>query len=87
MFSIGDRVLMIRHADWKSDAVGTISAGPRERVNWRGETYLDYWIDFDDPQSDYTDEENGDNDRTYKSSTVAGDYIRLLDEGRTSRST
>ncbi len=86
-FSIGDRVLMLRHADWKSDAVGTISAGPHERVNSQGETYFDYWIDFDEPQSDFTDEMNGARDRTYKSSTVAAAYIRPLDQCRTSRST
>lgn len=73
---------MLRHADWKSDAVGTISAGPRERVNSRGETYLDYWIDFDEPQRDTTNEMNGDHERSYKSSTVAADYIQPLEGGR-----
>lgn len=68
---------MLRHADWKADAVGTISAGPFERVGSKG-PYLDYWIVFDEPQGDLTDEMNGEWGRTYHSSTVDAVYIRLL---------
>jgi hypothetical protein len=78
-FAVGDRVVMIRHADWKSDAVGTISGGPRERTNAQGTNYLDYWIEFDEPQRDLTDEINGDLDRTYQASTVAEEFLRLID--------
>jgi len=60
---IGDRVLMVRHADWKADAIGTIAGGPRQRKNSRGEWYDDYIVKFDEPQKDTTDEIRGDLDR------------------------
>ena len=65
---------MLRHADWKADACATVSAGPRER-NGR----LEYVIDFDAPQADFTDEMNGLTDRTYKSTTVLAEYLESLE--------
>ena len=78
-FAIGTRVAMIRHADWTSDAVGTIVGYPRERVNSWGKAYVDYLIEFDEPQSDLTDAMNGQPDRRYKLSTVAEEYLRPMD--------
>ncbi len=71
--SVGDRVLMLRHADWKADACATVTVGPQER-NGR----LEYIIDFDEPQADFTDEMNGLVDRTYKSTTVLAEYLQVL---------
>lgn len=70
-FSIGEHVVMLRHADWKADACATIAAGPRER-NGR----IEYVIDFDEPQADFTDEMNGLTDRTYKSTTVLAEFLQ-----------
>ncbi len=64
---------MVRHADWKADACATVAVGPRER-NGR----LEYVIDFDEPQADFTDEMNGLVDRTYKSTTVLAEYLQVL---------
>ncbi|HRA88727.1 MAG TPA: hypothetical protein PK992_11670 [Planctomycetaceae bacterium] len=62
---------MLRHADWKADACATVCVGPRER-NGR----IEYVIDFDEPQADFTDEMNGLTDRTYKSTTVLAEFLQ-----------
>lgn len=73
---------MIRHADWKADAIGTISGGPKQRLNPHAQFYADYIIDFDQPQENLTDEMQGDPGRAYTSSTVAVEFIRpLADRG------
>jgi hypothetical protein len=74
-FKPGDRVLMVQHADWKNDAVGTIISEGRVRTLYDGSTDFCYWIEFDEPQRDLTDEMHG-QDRTYDSSTVLERYLR-----------
>jgi hypothetical protein len=79
-FKYGDRVRMLMHADWKSDAVGTIvSIRTRTAMLTDGSTDVWYWVEFDEPQRDYTDEMNG-KDLQYKSSTVLGRFLRPLEE-------
>jgi hypothetical protein len=79
-FKYGDRVLMVKHADWKNDAVGTIiSIRTRPASLYDGSTDVWYSIEFDEPQRDYSDEMNG-KDLQYKSSTVLGRFLRPLDE-------
>jgi hypothetical protein len=73
-----DRVLMLRHADWKGDAAGTIISAGRLRALYDGSTDYQYWIEFDEPQRDYTDELHG-MDRTYPSSTVLEQFLRPLE--------
>ncbi len=68
--------MMIRHADWKSDATGTIVGGPRKRKNSRGEWCDDYTVEFDELQKDFTDPLHGDHERSYTSSTVAASFLR-----------
>jgi len=65
---------MIRHADWKADACATVAVGPRER-NGR----LEYVIDFDEPQADFTDDMNGQTNRTYRSTTVLAEYLESME--------
>lgn len=77
--------MMIRHADWKADARATVVAGPRERKVADGTMRLEYIITFDEPQSDFTDEMNGQSDRTYVSTTVLADYLQLLDSQESNR--
>lgn len=79
-FAKGDRVRMTKHADWKVDAIGTITSThpmkptlPDSSIEW------DYWIEFDSPQNDLTDEINGEKDRSYKSATVLERYLATLD--------
>lgn len=80
-FVKGDRVRMIQHADWKVDAVGTIvSTHPSRRTLPDRSTELDYWIEFNSPQYDLTDEINGQTDRSYKSTTVLERYLVALDD-------
>jgi hypothetical protein len=76
-FKPGDRVLMLKHSDWKADAIGTVASLGKLRLLHDGSTACWYWIVFDEPQRDYTDEIHGD-DRTYKSSTVLERFLRLL---------
>jgi hypothetical protein len=79
-FKHGDRVRMVKHADWKNDAVGTIiSVRTRPATLYDGSTDVWYSIEFDELQRDYTDEMNG-KDLHYKSSTVLGRFLRPLDE-------
>jgi hypothetical protein len=69
---------MVKHADWKADATGTISSPPRvrpaspEQGTW-------YWVRFEEPQGDLTDELRGDIERRYASATVNERYLRPLD--------
>jgi hypothetical protein len=78
-FNMGDRVLMLKHADWKEDAAGTVRSSGRIRRNSFGEQYVDHWIEFDAPQADLTDEIHGNFDRRYASSTVAQQFLQVLD--------
>ena len=77
-FQVGDRVLMLRHADWKADCTGTVTSPGRIRKGIRGE-YMDYFIQFDEPQADLMDEMNGDFSRRYSGSTVAEEFLQPLD--------
>lgn len=45
-----------QNADWKCDALGTVTAFAQERTHPEGSTETEYWIPFDSPQSDSTDE-------------------------------
>jgi hypothetical protein len=77
-FRRGDRVRMLKHADWKNEAVGTIiSIHARPVVLHDGLPDLLYWIEFDQPKRDFTDESNG-MDLQYKSSTILGRFLRPL---------
>jgi hypothetical protein len=59
-FQRGDRVRMLKHADWKNEAVGTvISLYARPVTLHDGSPDLLYAIEFDEPQRDFTDELNG----------------------------
>jgi hypothetical protein len=79
-FKYGDRVRMLRHADWKNDAVGTIiSIRTRPATLYDGSTDVWYIIKFDEAQRDYTDEMNG-MDLQYKESSVLGRFLRPLGE-------
>src|SRR5690349_19658661 len=79
-FRRGDRVLMLKHADWKNDAAGTIiSLCARPRRLYDGSTDLEYSIQFDELQQDLTDEANGVN-LTYTGTTVLGRFLRKLPE-------
>ena len=77
-FQVGDRVLMFCHADWKVDCTGTVTSPGRIRKGIRGE-YIDYSVQFDEPQADLTDEMHGDLARRYSGSTVAEEYLQPLD--------
>ena len=77
-FKYVDRVRMLKHADWKNDAVGTvISIRTRPATLYDGSTDVWYWIEFDELQRDYTDELNG-TDLAYKKSTVLGRFLRPI---------
>jgi hypothetical protein len=78
IFKPGDRVLMVKHADWKADAVGIVFGRPRPVTLPDGSTDYSYWVEFDEPQRDYTDEMHG-KDLVYHSSTVLGRFLRPLD--------
>jgi hypothetical protein len=71
---------MLKHADWKNEAVGTvISLYARPVTLHDGSPDLLYAIEFDEPQRDFTDELNG-MDLQYKSSDVLGRFLRPIGE-------
>ncbi len=76
---------MLRHADWNTVAVGVISGGPRERKIGDGTIQRWYWIEFDVPQSDLTDELNGNEGRTYEGATVLEPFLRPLSDSGSQR--
>jgi hypothetical protein len=79
-FKRGDRVRMLKHADWKDEAVGTIiSLYSRPVTLHDGSPDLLYAIEFDEPQRDFTDEMNG-MGLQYKSSDVLGRFLRPFGE-------
>jgi hypothetical protein len=78
MFTIGDRVEMVRHADWKTSATARVMSAGRQRKNSFGRLYVQYSIDFDEPQADLTDEMHGDFERRYTGTTVDQQFLRLL---------
>jgi hypothetical protein len=54
-FKRGDRVLMLRHADWKNEATGTITSVRTVPVAMPdGSSDEWYWIEFDELQRDFT---------------------------------
>jgi len=76
----GDRVLMLKHADWKNDAEGTIiSLCARPCRLHDGSMDAWYTIEFDELQRDFTDEANGMN-LAYKNSMVLGRFLRKISE-------
>jgi len=79
-FAVGDRVVMLRHADWKNDALATVKSPGRPRRSSAGTLYIDYWVESDELQADLTDEMHGDLDRRYRASTAAEQFLRRTDE-------
>ena len=74
----GDRVLMLRHADWRGDCRATIVQEGRPRIVGDGSTRVEYYIAFDEPQFELEDTP----DETCTGSpetSVLEDYLRLLD--------
>lgn len=69
---------MRKHADWKQAAVATVVGRGRVRRNCYGNEYVDYFIEFDHPQADYTDEMHGDVHRTYSGTTCAEEFLEPL---------
>lgn len=78
-FKPGDRVSMLKHADWKTDAVGTVVSPGRLRTLHDGSLDHWYWVGFDEPQQDYTDEIYGDPERSYRSASVLERFLRPLE--------
>jgi hypothetical protein len=78
-FKPGDRVLMVKHADWKGDATGTVTSPARRPITLAdGTSDPYYWVAFDEPQRDSTNELNG-VDRTYDSATILARFLQRLD--------
>ena len=72
-FKYGDRVRMLKHADWKNEAVGTIiSIRTRPATLYDGSTDVWYNHQVRRGQRDYTDEMNG-MDLQYKGSLRSSD--------------
>ncbi|RKZ50723.1 MAG: hypothetical protein DRR16_27495 [Candidatus Parabeggiatoa sp. nov. 3] len=75
----GDRVLMLKHSDWKKEAKGTIRGKGVVRRIYDGTVHFDYYIEFDEPQTDKTDEANG-MEIEYSGSTVLEEELCPLVE-------
>lgn len=75
-FSVGDHVTMLPHADWKSDVKATVTSRGRQRKNQQGETYVEYFIDFDEWQSTHSYEIHGEAQQRYAGTTVDERFLR-----------
>ncbi len=76
---VGERVLMLKHADWKADCRGMIVREGRPRIIGDGSTRIEYVFRFDEPQTDLTDEAAGLHIQ-YEATTVLEEYLRCLDD-------
>ncbi len=73
----GDRVLMVKHSEWKADCRATIVRKGRPRIIGDGSTRVEYVIKFDEPQTDLTDEAAGLHIE-YEETTVLEESLRPL---------
>lgn len=78
----GDRVLMLKHADWKADCRGTIIREGRPCIVGDGSTRVEYLIRFDEPQTDLTDEAAG-LEIHYEGTTVLEEFLRTAGDETT----
>jgi hypothetical protein len=74
----GDRVVMLKHSDWKADARATIVSRGRPRTVYDGTIHMEYFSKFEEHQTDLTDESAG-HFIEYEGTSVLEEYIRLLD--------
>lgn len=79
-YAVGDRVLMLRHYDWKADCPVTIDRPGRPRTIFDGSTRIEYSTKFDVPQTDLTDEAAG-RYVEYEGTIVLEDDLRPLGDG------
>jgi len=68
IFKLGQRVLVSRHAGWKSDCFGAIAAGPEATTTLLGPDNL-WWVEFDTPQEDFDGGEH------YVKAQILGSYL------------
>lgn len=76
----GDRVRMLKHYDWKADCLGTIVGEGRPRIIFDGSTRVEYFVRFDEPQTDLTDE-SADLHIEYEGTTTLEEYLQPLGDG------
>jgi hypothetical protein len=82
-FKSGDRVRMLKHGDWKNYATGTVVGDGRVRTFQSVAQARIYWIRFDEPQRDCTDEWNN-TDFEYDQSNVCEQFLQPLQIFRSS---
>jgi len=69
-FSPNTRVIVASAGGWRKDAPGTIKGAPEITQIIQGEAFT-YWIEFDEPQHDLSD------DGPYRKAQVLSLYLRL----------
>jgi hypothetical protein len=77
-FRVGDRVLMLQHSDWKTEARATITREGRPIVVYDASIHYRYCITFDEPQTELSEELRG-VVNLYDGTTVLEEYLRTLD--------
>jgi hypothetical protein len=75
---VGNRVILLRHADWKSATLATVKSPCQQKQNTAGESYRDDYIEFDDPQANRTNETHGEPDSRYRGTTVFEQFLRRV---------
>lgn len=70
-FSSGARVVVSAAGGWKRDALGTVKGPPEVTETVQGEGFT-YWIEFDEPQHDLSD------DGPYGKAQVLSLYLRPI---------
>ena len=79
-YTVGNRVLMLKHYDWKADYPATIIRPGRACIIYDGSTRVEYSIQFDEPQTDLTVEACGDCTK-FDGTTVLEEWLRPLGDG------
>ena len=80
VFQPGDRVVVMRHADWKRDVAATVVGPcPARTVDLSdGSRCRLYWVEFDEPQRDLADwmQETG---QTFVKCTVQEPFLQPME--------
>lgn len=79
-FKPGDRVWMLKHADWNTPAAAAITREGRPYTRSDGYEFIEYVIEFDRPQTDLTDEADGE-PIPYSDSTCMEEFLLPLADG------
>jgi hypothetical protein len=74
----GARVMLLKHADWETDARATIVQDGRPRLIFDGTTHVDYMVEFDEPQPESNPPDDPKIPSLWAGTSVLEEYLRPL---------